>query len=122
MDDVEQVDQVCIVGTDFFLPILYEFEVCGQDYPWDISGYFVEMQVGTGVFISGNTPLIDVTTITGQIIIDGPNGKINIWVPKTMTIDQPYGCVDYAVAVTNPVGLTEQLISGKWTFKGWGQR
>lgn len=117
---MEVIPQECIVGTDFFLPILYEFEVCGQNYPLDISGYTVEMQIGNGIFIAGNTPLIDVSTTQGSIIVDGPNGKINIWIPNTTTIVQPYGCYQYGVKVTNTVGLIEQLIGGSFAFKPWG--
>lgn len=116
---MERIDQEISVGEDFFLPIIFEFEQCGQDYPIEISGYTVEMQVGYGLFIDGNTPIIDVTTEDGDIIIDGPNGKINIYVPNAITSTLTVGVYDYAVKVTNSVGLVERLIGGKFTIKGW---
>lgn len=116
---MDQIDQEIRVGEDFFLPIIYEFEICEQDYPIDISGYTVEMQVGLGIFIEGNTPIFDVSTDNGKIIIDGPNGMINIYIPNALTLVAPYGCYEYAVKVTNTVGMIERLIGGKFEVKGW---
>lgn len=103
-------------GEDFYLPILYQYELFNQTYPFDISGAVVQMEVRQTVN-SSNPPLVNVSSTGGQIIIDGPSGKIEIWISNTITSVLPLGEFYYDVKVTNNMGLVERLIGGKFTVK-----
>ena len=106
------------VAEDFYLPIQYQYQLCDNFYPLDISGYVVEMQVGLQPFV-GVPSIIDVSSVNGDIIIDGPNGKIEIYIPNTLITPYMFGQWNYAVKVTNTVGLVERLFGGQFTIKGW---
>jgi hypothetical protein len=105
-------------GEDFYLPIQYQFEIKGEYFPMDISGYNFEMQIGLLPF--NLPPIIDVTSQSGQIIVDGPNGKAEIYISHTLT-NSPYvfGNWKYAIKATSPVGLVERLFGGSFEIKGW---
>ncbi len=98
------------------MPINYKFELCGQEYPVDISGYVVQMEV-RATANSENPPLIDISSIEGHILIDGPNGKIEVWIPNSLTSTLPLGCFVYDIKVTNSTALIERLIGGTFTVK-----
>jgi len=102
-----------VKGTDFYLPIIYMIDVPseGLRYPVNITGYSVQMQVRPTVGSTG-TPLVDISTALGTILIDGPNGKIELLIPKAVTSLLPVGTWEYDVMVTNVSGWTEQIISG----------
>jgi hypothetical protein len=116
------IPQEVRVGADFFLPLLYEFRIGNEKYPLDISGYTVEMQVGNGIFTESGNIIVDVSTENGNIILDGPNGKINIYIPNSITTGLETGCYDYAVKVTNAVGLIERLFGGPFVVKDWSDK
>lgn len=113
------VPQECYLGTDFYLPIIWTFEVCNVQYPIDLTGYEVEMQVGYDIFTPNCDPVIDVTSQAGQITVDGPNGKINICVPNSLTQDLYPECYDYGVKVTNTLGQVERLFGGTFEIRSW---
>ena len=102
-----------IKGTNFYLPIIYMIDVPseGLRYPVNITGYSVQMQVRPTVGSTG-TPLVNISTALGTILIDGPNGKIELLIPKAVTTELPVGNWSYDVLVTNVSGWTEQIISG----------
>ena len=102
-----------VKGTDFYLPIIYmvSVESEGLKYPINITGYSVQMQVRPTVGSTG-TPLVDISTEDGTILIDGPNGKIELIIPKAITSTLPVGNWSYDVLVTNVSGWTEQIIFG----------
>ena len=109
------------VGEDFYLPIQYQFQVCDNFYPQDISGYTAEMQVGLRPFSEGFNyiaPIIDVST-SDYIAIDGSSGKIEIRIPNATITPYMFGCWNYAVAATNVSGLIENLFGGSFTIEGW---
>jgi len=85
-------------------------------YPFDITGYQIEMQVKTALN-SANPPLIDVSTANGNILVDGPNGKINIYIPNAITSGLILGSFFYDLRVTNTVGLIERLFGGRFNVK-----
>ena len=107
---------IIYTGEDLYLPILYQFRLYNVDYPQDISGYVVQMEVRQTATISGS-PLINVSTVGGQIIVDGPNGKIEIYISNTVTSTLPIGVYVYDVKVTNTVGLVERIFGGTFTVK-----
>lgn len=107
------------VGTDFYLPMQWQFELCETFYPIDISGYEFEMQIGLDPFNPAIPPILDITSQAGQITIDGPNGKAEFWIPRNMVTPYMFGCWKYAVAATNVAGLVENLFGGPFTIKGW---
>jgi len=100
-------------GTDFYLPIIYmvSVESIGLKYPVNITGYSVQMQVRPTVGSTG-TPLVNISTALGTILIDGPSGKIELLIPKSVTTTLPVGSWSYDVLVTNVSGWTEQIIFG----------
>ena len=111
-----QIPLQMYVGEDFYLPIEYQTSYCGKYYPQDISGYIVEMQVGSQPFYS--TPVIDVSN-SNSIILDGPNGKIEIWIPRTLVTPYMFGEWNYAVQVTNLWNKVEFLLTGSFLIQGW---
>jgi hypothetical protein len=58
-----------------------------------------------------------VSTANGNIILDGPEGKINIYIPNSISSTLIPGVYDYGVKVTNAVGLVERLIGAQNQFK-----
>ncbi len=103
-------------GEDFYLPILYQFELYCETYPLDISGYSVQMEVRQTVN-SANPPLVNVSTDNGGIIVSGPEGKIEIYITNEVTQTLPIGILVYDVKVINTLGLIERLFGGAFTVK-----
>ncbi len=98
-------------ATDFYLPINYVIAVNGIKYPINISGWSARLQVRKTVGSTG-TPLVDISTAAGTIIMDGPNGKIELIIPKAVTVTIPVGQWVYDCLVTHASGWTEQIIFG----------
>jgi hypothetical protein len=107
------------VGEDFYLPMQWQFQVFDNFYPIDISGYSFEMQIGLEPFSTTLPVIIDVTSASGEIVISGPEGKAEIWIPRATFTPYMFGCWKYAVAATNTVGLVERLFGGSFNIKGW---
>ncbi len=104
-----------IKGTDFYLPINYVIETCDLEFPINLSGYSAQMQIRPTIASTG-TPLVDISTADGTIVIDGPNGKIELYIPKSITVDLPVGVWAYDCLITNISNLTEQIIFGSATI------
>lgn len=105
-------------GEDFYLPIQYQIQIDGNSSPIDISAYYFEMQIGLQPFML--PPIIEVTSTDGQIIVDGPNGIVNIYIPNSITSNPYYfGNWLYAVKARNSIGLVERLFGGPFQIKGW---
>lgn len=113
------IPQEVYAGEDFYLPLVYQQDYCGQSYPIDITGYAFEFQVGNGIFIAGNTPLLDSSTANGLIIMDSPSGQINIWIPNRLITTTLIGCYDCGLKAVNAIGLVERLFGGPFQIKGW---
>ena len=112
-----QIPQICYQGADFYLPILWKFNVNGILYPVNLSGYSVEMQVRNTVNSKGS-PIINSSTANGYVNVDTVNGKIEITIPNSITSSEPQGCFVYDVKVTNNVGLVQRLFGGQFTIQG----
>lgn len=111
------------VGEDFYLPMQWQFQVFDNFYPQDITGYAFEMQVGLSPFSSGPTyipSIIDISTTNGDIIVDGPNGKVEFIIPRILVTPYMFGLWKYAIKVTNTVSLVENLFGGSFEITGWG--
>lgn len=106
----------CFQGADFYLPLIWSFGYCNVDYPLNITGYTIEMQVKES--LNSYSPLVSVSTMDGNIIVDGDNGKIEIWIPNAITSGLPLGTFIYGVKVTNIVGLIENLLYGQFSIEG----
>lgn len=104
-------------GEDFYLPLQYQLQVGTDFIVQDITGYALEMEVGLDPF--NLTPIIRVTSAAGQIIIDGPNGKAQIYIANSVITPYLFGCWKYAIKSINVVGLVERLVGGPFTIKGW---
>lgn len=102
-------------GTDFYLPINYVLSINEVRYPINISGWSAEMQIRKTVGSTGD-PLVDISTADGTIVIDGPSGKIELIIPKAITVTIPVGVWSYDCLVTNSGGFTEQIIYGLATI------
>ena len=117
MNNPCQIPLKCDIGTDFYLPIVWQFCLNNTTYPVDLSGYTAQMQVRPTVNSTG-TPLVDVSTANSNIIISGPTGQISIYIPNSITSGLPEGCFVYDLKVVNNVGLVEKLFGGSFTVKG----
>lgn len=111
MQNEEGIPITVVRGTDFYLPILYITETEGYRYPVDITGYTAKMQIRQTVGSEG-TPLAEISTDNGYIVIDGPSGKIELVMSKAITSAIPPGEWVYDCLVTNSNGWTEQIIFG----------
>lgn len=107
------------VGEDFYLPMQWQFQVCENFYPIDISGYNFELQVGLDPFNAAIPSIIDITSQANQIIVSGPEGKVEFYIAKTLVTPYMFGCWKYAVKSINTVGLVERLFGGNFNIKGW---
>lgn len=105
---------ILVKGTDFYLPINYVIEAGDFEYPVNLTGYTARMQIRSTIASTG-TPLVDISTEDGTISIDGLNGKIELNIPKSITVDLPAGVWAYDCLVTNVSDLTEQIIFGSAT-------
>lgn len=110
------------VGEDFYLPMQWQFNFCDNFYPQEISGYTFEMQIGLRPFSEGFAyipPIIDISTASGNITVDGANGKVEFRIPRATVTPYMFGTWQYAVASTNVLGLVENLFGGSFEIKGW---
>lgn len=112
---MEIVPFECYQGTDFYRPIIYEYEVCGVDYPQDITGYDAKMDIRYSA--DQTNPALASLTVGHGIVIDGPSGKIEIWIPNSVTITLPLGCLVYDLVITNSMGMIERLFGGTFNVK-----
>ncbi len=116
MEDDTEVPIQIVRGTSFYLPLEWVFEYLCDLYPVDISGYSAQMQVRPTSGSTG-TPLVDISSEDGDIVIDGPAGKMELNIPKEVTVTVPVGEYVYDLLVTGPTGLVEELIFGFVTVK-----
>lgn len=116
---VDFIPLIIAQGSTFYRPIAYVVDQCDLTnddtlYPQDISGY-------TGIMNVYNTPsdtaspLITASTSNAGMIIDGPNGKIEIWIPASTIQATAPGCYYYDVYITSSTGLVERLFGGTFT-------
>lgn len=110
------LEQEVIQGTDFFLPLNWQYELNYQSYTQDISGFIFEFKVKESVN-TPNPPLVDVSTVNGGIVLNGPAGQANIYITNAVTATLPIGRWFYTLYSTNTAGLIEVLLMGPFTVK-----
>jgi hypothetical protein len=78
--------------------------------PIDITSYIARMQIRSS--IAAISTILDASTTGSYMTIDGPNGKVTLTVPATVT--STYTTIDsvYDLEVQSPTGIVTRLLEG----------
>lgn len=98
-----------VVGQTYIKSVYWETS-CGV--PIMLPGYTAKMQFRVTV-LSNGSPVIDLSTENGTIIIDEDNGIVTITIPSNVTAAlTPYVNLYYDLFVYSSTGIPTPLIAG----------
>lgn len=100
----------CEQGS-MFNPTIFIVEDCSGD-PVDLTGCTVKMQVRPAP--GSSTLILTISTLAGNVTIDGPRGAIAINVPASVTATLVPGLYVYDMDLTESGGGISRLIEGKF--------
>jgi hypothetical protein len=70
---------VCPQATTF----TFQFQVSTDGTPWNLNGYAVTMTIRP--FLGSTTTTLTATITNGRVTVDGPNGRITVVLPASIT-------------------------------------
>ena len=70
---------VCPQATTF----TFQFQVATSGTPWNLNGYAVTMTIRP--FLGSTTTTLTATTTNGRVTVDGPNGRVTVVLPASIT-------------------------------------
>jgi hypothetical protein len=109
---------VCEQGATFSYELIWEKEYpidSGEYVVVDITNYTAKMQVRKD---AGKPLIVELSTTNGRIIIDGPNGKISLLIPASITETLPPGIYKYDLELINNTGFVTRFIEGIFEIVG----
>lgn len=97
-----------IQGATFILPVEYTDE---NGVPIDITYYTARMQIRQTY--DATETLVDLSTETGEIVVSGPSGRLDITIPDDITaaLDAPNSAV-YDLFITSLAGKVDRILAG----------
>jgi hypothetical protein len=111
-------NSVCEQGATFSYELHWEKELIPDTDIFsvvDMTGFTARMQVRKDV---GKPLLIELSTSNGRIIIDEPNGKINLLIAASVTSTLIAGVYKYDLELTNTSGFVDRFIEGLFEVVG----
>jgi hypothetical protein len=115
MDASQSFPITIVQGATYILPINY-YQPDGSVV--NLSGYSADMIFRATVQDTGS-PIIEVSTSLGTIIINGVNGIITLTIPSTVTaLLQDGQQMYYNLFITSPTGIVTPLLAGPAYVEG----
>jgi hypothetical protein len=93
----------------------FQFQIKNDSTPWDLTNYTVTMTVRP--FVGSTTTTLLATTANGYITLDGPNGRVTVTVPASVTEDIASGRYSYDLVLDSGSVVT-RILEGKFVVTG----
>ena len=93
----------------------FQFQIKNDSTPWDLTNYTVTMTVRP--FVGSETTTLLATTGNGYITLDGPNGRVTVTVPASVTQDIASGRYSYDLVLDSGSVVT-RILEGKFVVTG----
>ena len=93
----------------------FQFQIKNDSTPWNLTNYTVTMTVRP--FVGSTTTTLLADTDNGYITLDGPNGRVTVTVPASVTADIASGRYSYDLVLDSGTVVTRAL-EGKFVVTG----
>ena len=93
----------------------FQFQIKNDSTPWNLTNYTVVMIVRP--FVGASTTTLVASTTNGYITLDGPNGRVTVTVPASVTADIASGRYSYDLVLDSGTVVTRAL-EGKFVVTG----
>ena len=93
----------------------FQFQIKNDSTPWNLTNYTVTMTVRP--FVGSTTTTLLATTANGYITLDGPNGRVTVTVPASVTEDIASGRYSYDLVLDSGSVVT-RMLEGKFVVTG----
>lgn len=99
----------------WFNPVAGTVDTPDLTSPVDITGYTARLQIRRSIKDTG-TPMLNLTSPSGGLVVDGPNGTVSALATPTQTAAVAFGSCYWEVEITNGTN-TYTLDSGLMTVE-----
>ena len=93
----------------------FQFQIKNDSTPWNLTNYTVVMTVRP--FVGASTTTLVASTTNGYITLDGPNGRVTVTVPASVTQDIASGRYSYDLVLDSGSVVT-RILEGKFVVTG----
>ena len=93
----------------------FQFQVKNDNTPWNLTNYTVVMTVRP--FVGASTVTLVASTTNGYITLDGPNGRVTVTVPASVTENIAAGRYSYDLVLDSGTVIT-RILEGKFVVTG----
>ena len=93
----------------------FQFQIKNDSTPWDLNNYLAVMTVRP--FVGSTTTTLVASTTNGYITLDGPNGRVTVTVPASVTQDIASGRYSYDLVLDSGSVVT-RILEGKFVVTG----
>ena len=93
----------------------FQFQIKNDSTPWNLTNYTVTMTVRP--FVGSDTTTLLATTGNGYITLDGPNGRVTVTVPASVTENIASGRYSYDLVLDSGTVVT-RVLEGKFVVTG----
>ena len=106
---------VCDQATTFNFQFKVLEDVNGVSTPWNLTNYSATMTVRP--FVGATTTTVVASTSNGRIVLDGPNGRITVTIPATITGAISAARYSYDL-VLNSGSVITRILEGRFVVTG----
>lgn len=82
--------------------------------PRDLTGYEARMQAR--VDVSDATPVLDLSSTAGDIVVGGANGVVRVVIPAAVTEALDFDQAYYSIEIVSPTGEVSAVMNGTLTL------
>ena len=93
----------------------FQFQIKNDSTPWNLNNYLAVMTVRP--FVGSTTTTLVASTDNGYITLDGPNGRVTVTVPASVTEDIASGRYSYDLVLDSGSVVT-RILEGKFVVTG----
>ena len=93
----------------------FQFQIKNDSTPWNLNNYLAVMTVRP--FVGSTTTTLVASTTNGYITLDGPNGRVTVTVPASVTQDIASGRYSYDLVLDSGSVVT-RILEGKFVVTG----
>ena len=93
----------------------FQFQIKNDSTPWNLTNYTVVMTVRP--FVGASTTTLVASTTNGYITLDGPNCRVTVTVPASVTEDIASGRYSYDLVLDSGSEVT-RILEGKFVVTG----